>query len=827
MSIISTIAYQSRRIFSMETLEEISQFTHLKYPYMMIIFLIVLIAMIYVMGKTFIQFKSEEDKKHYLKGKRWLRVIMIFTRAIMLFCIFLAIATPFAMQEKIVQGDLSIVIMADNSTSFQLYDLGLAGRLKNDLELSFPAQLKYVATGDRSPIADGILAGMKGNDNILLVSDGNNNYGKNLRDVAMFVANLNSTINAVYVNPVNDDTNVVIKGLDKAVRGTELTYVVKVTQVGSEKPYHLKVNIGLDVVIDEDGIGTKTYTFSKKMGEGFHKITAEVKLLGEASDYFPDNNIYYKSIEILPRPKIFLWSKKESYFYSYMIELFNFGRGDVLPDDLDSYSAVIMNDLNLNEINAGDYDRLVDFVLNGSGLIVYGGQNSYDKGNYRGSILETILPVKSDPSEPEEAKKEKMNVIIVIDVSDSTGSFFNLREGDTKVDVEKSLAISILDFVKKDSQVGVVAFNTDGYQVWPLGTMTSRYEIEDRISRLNKGGGTDIAAGINKAIDMFKGVRGSNNIIVISDGVTNSPPAALAASEMAKRKGITVFTVGVGGDTSEITLKNIANSGGGYYYRPTQSQKLKIIFGEPDEDTECSEKKKKIIVMDPNNFITEGIEVQATLTGHNLVGPKSTATVILATCDGKPIMTEWRYGLGRVVSMSTDDGSAWSGELLGGKNSEVITRMINWALGDPTKNRDFDVDVSDGNIGDSIKVIVKSEQQPVSTLVKFTQTDPNHYTADFNPTTTGFYDFFGSAVAVNYKKELERIGFNTEVIDLVKATGGEMFEPGDLKGMINKTKSLSRRTEAKETELVWPFLIIAMAALLIEIAIRRIIEMAQ
>ena len=80
-------------------------------------------------------------------------------------------------------------------------------------------------------------------------------------------------------------------------------------------------------------------------------------------------------------------------------------------------------------------------------------------------------------------------------------------------------------------------------------------------------------------------------------------------------------------------------------------------------------------------------------------------------------------------------------------------------------------------------------------------------------------------VAVSYNDELQKIGLNRQLYDLVRATGGEVFEPDDLKGMINKTKSLSRRTEAKETEMRWPFLLIAMMALLVEIAIRRVIEM--
>lgn len=806
------------------TLEQLSQITHLRYPYVLPIFIVFAIAAIILIYRNFIKFSSRDEQAAYLKSKRWMRIFVVFSRIIILLCLFFALASPFTFEEKVVSGDLSIVIMADNSTSFELFDTNLANDLKKDLELSFPAYMKYVATGDRSPIADGMLGGLRGNDNILLVSDGNNNYGKSLRDVALFVASLNSTINAVRPEPVHDDTSIVIRGLDKAVRGTELTFVARVTQVGSEKPYHIKVTLGNKVVIEEDGIGSQTYTFTRKLGEGYHKIEAEVALNDGSEDYFPDNNLYYRTIEILERPKMFLWSKKESYFYSFMTELFNFGREDTLPDDLSEYVAVIMNDISINEISPAEYERLVDFVLNGSGLIVYGGTNSYDRGGYRNSLFETILPVNTKSSEPDETQKEKVNVILVIDISESTGGLFSAG-GDKKVDVEKSLAIGMLDFIKEDSQVGAVAFNAEAFQIWPLSPLTSRYDLEDRIGRLRDGGGTNIAKGIEKAAEMFQGVSGSNNIIVISDGVTSSPPEALAAAERAKRKGITVFTVGVGGDTSEITMKNIAYAGGGHYYRPAQSQRLKIIFGEPEEDETCNDNKKKVVVLEPNHFVTEGIEVEAVLTGHNYASPKSTGTVLLSTCNGKPIMTTWRYGLGRVVSMSTDDGSSWSGELLSAENSEVLTRMINWAIGDPTKNRDFDVDVSDGNIGDPIKVIVKSKDRPESDLVDFTQVDSMHYEGWFTPQSTGFFDFFGSTVAVNYKKELEKTGFNNELIELVKATGGEVFEPDDLKGMINKTKSLSRRTETREKDIRGPFLIAALAVFLLEIIVRRIAEM--
>ncbi|MBU0536031.1 MAG: VWA domain-containing protein, partial [Nanoarchaeota archaeon] len=514
-------------------MEWLSGYTHLKYPYVVPLLLVVFIFVVILTRKNFIKFKDPEEKKQFLKGKKLLRWFVIFTRLIIIICLFLALATPFLFEEKVISGDLSIMIMADNSTSFELYDKSLAGKLKDDLELSFPAQMRTLAEGDRSPIADGLLSGLRGGDNILLVTDGQNNYGKNLKDVALFMGSLNATINALYLDPVHSDTSILVRGLDKAVRGTELTFVARVTQVGPPAPYHVKITMGNKLEVDENGIGSQIFTFSRKMGEGFHKIEAEVTLLEEAEDYFPENNVYYRTIEILERPKIFVWSKKESYFYSYLMDLFSFSREDNLPDDLSEYVAIIMNDISINEITGSDYGRIVDFVLNGSGLIVYGGPNSYDKGGYRNSLFETILPVNTKTSEPEEAIKEKINVIIAIDISDSTGGYFGAEGGDLKVDVEKSLAISILDFIKEDSQVGVVAFNSDGYMVWPLSPVSSRYDIEERVARLKDGGGTNIASGINTAADLFNGVSGSNNIIVISDGVTNSPPEAFAAAEMA------------------------------------------------------------------------------------------------------------------------------------------------------------------------------------------------------------------------------------------------------------------------------------------------------
>ena len=794
----------------------------LRHPSVLIGFIILSIIAAIAINKTFVRFPNKEELQEHNRSRRWIRIFTTLTRATIFLLLLTAMASPFMSREEVVEGDLSISILADNSSSFELFNSTIAETLKSQLELAFPATLKYIAQGDRSPIADGVIASLKGNDHLLLISDGNTNHGRPLKEIVMFLANMNSTISILDLQPVKDDTGVVIRGLDKVVRGTEAPISVKVTQIGKETPYHIKVKVGTKVEIDEDIIGSKSYDISRRLGEGYHKVSAELTVEGD--DNFADNNVYYKTVEVLKRPKVLVVSKKESYFYDLLMDIYDFARQDSLPDDLSDYTAVILNDIPMSDISLQQYERLSDFVINGSGLVVYGGQSSYDSGAYANSPIETLLPVKTGSSEKEDVKKEDVNIVLLIDVSGSTGGMFSGAEGDKKVDVEKALALSVLDNIKGNSKVGAIAFNTGAYVVSDLVPLNQNADLRDRISRLMEGGGTDIAVGIRDAEFMLAKVKGSNNIILISDGITVSPGEALAETEKAKRKGITTYTVGVGGDTFEQLLKQMASAGKGSYFRPAQSQRLKIIFGEPEEDEQCNEEKRKLALVNPNHFITEGLEIDASVTGYNFAAPKPTSIPLVATCNGKAILTVWRYGLGRVAAMSTDDGSKWSGQLMSAKNSEIITRMINWAIGDPSRREDFRVKAKDTNLGEPVRITVRSKSVPSNPLVNFTKIAEDTYEGDFIPTTAGYYDFLGAIVGVSYPLELEKTGINPEMINLAYATGGEVFDPGDIEGIINKTKALSRRIETEETDVTWPFLLAALVLFMIEILIRRVWE---
>ena len=174
--------------------------------------------------------------------------------------------------------------------------------------------------------------------------------------------------------------------------------------------------------------------------------------------------------------------------------------------------------------------------------------------------------------------------------------------------------------------------------------------------------------------------------------------------------------------------------------------------------------------------------------------------------------------------MSTDDGSGWAPQLLNEKNSKIITRMINWAIGDPARNKDFSIRVRDTNLGESAWIDVYSKEIPKSEELVFSKLDENLYQATIDIKSPGFNEFFGAVMAVNTNSEFQKIGMNPSLSDIVTITGGKMFSASQTEELIEFVKSQSKRIETKTIYYRWPFVIAAIVLLLIEIFIRRLRE---
>ena len=183
---------------------------YIKYPFVLAAFAPVLALLFFVIRKEFVKIKGKDEKE--LKKRDLARKYVFVSRALIFLLLLGALAVPFTIKEVTLQGTPKLKIFVDNSRSFELFDNAAVSKLQSELEKQIPVVTRVVAEGNDSAIGDSLLSNIQGNDNVLLISDGNNNKGRSLGDMMLFANMLNATINAVELSPVNKDAAVYIKG---------------------------------------------------------------------------------------------------------------------------------------------------------------------------------------------------------------------------------------------------------------------------------------------------------------------------------------------------------------------------------------------------------------------------------------------------------------------------------------------------------------------------------------------------------------------------------------------------------------------------------------
>jgi uncharacterized membrane protein len=783
-------------------------YNYFEQPFVVLLAIPLVLISLWLLRREFIKLKEDPD---VVKQKRRARKVMSVTRTIIIICLCIALASPYIQHEKIIDGDPYIKLLVDNSTSMDLFET-VAPQLAEKLEKRLTVESKTIATGERSELGDAILNNLEPGQSILLVTDGDNNFGSDLGDVALFAGKLNATINAIQLKPKENDVGIVILGPSKTMADVDNTFTIVINHVGKKDPVRLVVTMDGATLIDEV-TADPVREITQKLPEGYHQMTAMV----DTKDFFEQNNVFYKTVKVVPKPRILFVSEKESPVKTLLNELYRVDSLSTVPAELKDYYAIAINDIQADSLKDAT-ERISNFVSDGNGLVVLGGESSFDNGGYKDSIFETILP--SYVSTPGK-KPGDISLVIVMDITGSTGAPFGKYTSTTEF--EKAAAVGIYRDLRMDINLAVVAFNTQAYLISEPSKVYEKVGLEDRIGRLKFGGGTLMQAGILKGIAMLSQMGGSKNIVIMSDGKTQSESAALESAKLAANEGVRIYTVGVGPTTNENLMMQVAEIGNGVYFRATEETKLKIIFGEVNEDQK-KEGTMGLAVLNANHFITEGYEPKADLHGFNQVVPKTTARLLLTTTTGEPILTVWRVGLGRVAAWSTDDGTKWGGEVLNKINSRIYARMFNWAIGDPDRKADSYIDARDTIVNEPTEITIKSPTPPEAKGVTFYKIDEELYSAAMTPTTVGFQQVSGAVFAANYAREYGGLGFNDELSKVAMSTGGRVFEPDDIDGIVQFTKARARRIINTKERLGWPFVLIAVIIFLIEIFIRRLVR---
>ena len=767
---------------------------------------------------------------------------IIISRMFILSLLIMALASPYSLGLGSVRDDApKITVISDDTLSMDLFNKDLGKKVFDALQPKTPTKFREFA-GIKSPIGDEVI-GASENNNLVLVTDGNANYGKDLFDAISVVSQTGTRVFALEQKPLHNDASVEIESSKNIIIGNENVFNVVVRQAGNDLRYKL------DVEIDGKSVYSDSVTQKEREKSipitgsfttlGSHKITAMITPATE--DRFKLNNVFYRSIFVVPKPKVLaVTGDTGSPLYTITTGLYDVTTAGSLPTSLSPYKTVIIDNKGSTELNV---EPLRNFVGNGGGLVVVGGQSSYDKGTYNNSPIESILPIISRAGE----FKGGRNLVILIDSSGSTGLSSSIGT-DSRISLIDANAISVVRNIGKDSRVGIVAFSgiTRQTNLLSMGSEKNKEELENFIKEIGPKEGdnpTDLDKGIRAADELLNSVSGTKEIIIISDGFID--PKGLTQTkntvqDLTKKDTKIQFVQILFPEEARMPSDNydkLAKEANTDVILLYSEERLSTKIGQGPSTTPKPAETPSVTyeyplaTIDSNHFITKNINITASVTGYNDVTPKLGSDRLVATSRGKPILTTWGFGLGRVVSFTTDNGGAetsWASAVYSGENSRLISSMINWAIGDPRPKEGDVINAEDIWAGTAGRIIVTSDKQPPQVKLdgaplELSRTGPTTYETSIDLETGDFHDLSGYGIAVNYPLEYREIGFNEKLKTVIESNGGRVYNEDEVEGLLFlDIKEKAVRTVNEPISEKEPYLLAALMVFLTEVIIRRI-----
>jgi Mg-chelatase subunit ChlD len=723
------------------------------------------------------------------------------------------------------------------------------------------ASISSVVAGSRTNIAEALRLGLASLPtgvarHIVLLSDGNENMEK-AADQAKLVALAGVPISYNTLSG-RSGPEVLVRQVESPsfVREGESFAVLITVDSNTDTLVRLELLSDNRVLQSQDAElepGTNTFRLSQDpMPAGFHLFKAQIEY---GQDTFPQNNESgsYTVVQGKPRVLVVEGEPGEARFVS---EALNAGglQTDVraavsAPLDLPglrAYESLVLVNVPATKMTPAQMRSIQSYVQNlGGGLVVIGGDKSYGVGRYGRTPLEEALPVKMDLR----GKTLTASVALAL-VIDASGSMAG-GPGTSKMDLAKEAAIRATELLGEQDQVGVISFDDTPRWVIEMEFMSDPARVQAAIGAITPGGGTAIYPALETAYDaLVQREAKVKHAILLTDGLSTGGDYDLLANRM-RAQNMTLSTIAVGSDADFALLRKVAELGKGRYYEGNDPFDLPQLVVK-----ETQEVARAAIVEEPfkpaqagTSPLLEGLTVSEMPILHGYVSttPKPSSQVLLVTRQIDPLLAEWQYGLGRVVTWTSDAKNRWAQDWVNWADfGKFWAATVKRTIPSPI-DRNNQVTVTPDARGVKVTVdsvaddrsyvnflrtqaIVVTPDQQESTI-ELPQVSPGRYEAEVPTSAEGPYFLNivqqgpdGGAQAgrpagfvVPYSPEYRTLRPNSELLaQVARTTGGhQLFEP-------SQTFDHSLPSTGSPRE-IWPMLM-ALAAMLFlfDVALRRL-----
>ena len=767
----------------------------------------------------------------------WRRWIALSVRIILVLCIVLAIA---GLQWLLPIEGMNVFFLLDRSDSVpspqqetaknfvnqitkQKKTVDKAGVIIFGTEASIESspnaavdveKIQAVVGTERTDIAAAIRLGTaafpeNGQKRLVLLSDGNENLGDAMAAV-LAGKRLGVSVDVIPMGVARaNDTSVEklqVPSKIKTGQSFETKIFIQADQAHSAtvRLYRNEQYLGEQKV--ELSAGKNLFTFPQTLTEpGFYSYDVQVDAVG---DSLPQNNRATAFATVKGDPEILVVSADpeqdkalaEALKASHLkIKLTGLNGFPNSLAEMQSYDAIFISNISAGDLGL-DRQKLLESAVRdfGVGLVCVGGDQTYMAGGYRGTPLESTLPVNMEL----DSKKVLPSGAVVLVMHGM--EFANGNQ------VARDCAQGVLGALGPQDEMGVILWDGTEHWVFPLQKVKDKTELARQIAGMNQG---DLGSFQNILAQSHEALKKSNSnlkhIIVFSDGDPGAPSAELMQAIVGDR--ITVSTVLIAGHSPPDTMTWMAETGKGRFYNVSSPNDLPQIFIK-----ETAVILKSAIYEEPfkpqlrsASEVVRGISSgeYPSLLGYVATTPKPRAETPLWTDKGDPLLAHWQYGLGRAVAFTSDAKPKWGKIWLNWeKYRQFWSQIGQWSLR-RIENADFTTEVNvdkgegrinvealdeQGNFRNFLNLAAtvvspKGERLPV----RLEQTGPGHYEAKFPTKEVGAYmlnimdmkegQVRGSQVvgaSVNYSPEFTASEANYNLLRRIAESGdGKMLEP--------------------------------------------------
>ncbi len=447
------------------------------------------------------------------------------------------------------------------------------------------------------------------------------------------------------------------------------------------------------VVLAEDVIslepGSNLFTFeteAETVGPQTFRAT-----IAAAGDNQLANNSFSAFTQVYPPPQILVVGDEPLQLsrFSNQLEQAGFVTEQIPPADLpdhlselEPYAGMALLNVSARSLRLEQMIAVQEFVRSlGRGLLVTGGRDSFSLGHYEDTPLADLLPVSLEP--PPREERPPVALLLMIDHS---GSMVEKREPATRLAMAKAAAIRATDILGPEDLIGVLIF--DNRYEWvvpfqPVSDGATLLEIQQAIATIPAGGGTRILQALTiglPALAEQEATSGARHAVLLTDGKSFDGAGGIEnynlVVDAALEANITLSTIAIGSGADQELLTHLAERGmGRYHFAAVPDELPALTIAESDilRSNAVQEGEFRPVVFTPHPLLRglclDSRCLQETnrpgapnLSGYVALTPKPRAEMALQIGPGDPLLSAWGYGLGRVVTWTSDTGGEWASD---------------------------------------------------------------------------------------------------------------------------------------------------------------------